>query len=132
MYSSNGLSKSMDALDPTNLALGSTVLAPTSRHQRKAARGHRFLKGPIPWPWLVAAANLRGRTLHVAVVLWFLAGLTRSTTVKLGGRQLAELGVDRHAKYRALRALERAGLVRVKRSPGQNPLVTLFSVGDNG
>jgi hypothetical protein len=72
------------------------------------------------------AAELPGRALHTAVALWFLSGVTRSETVKLSGRPLTELGVDRHSKYRALRQLENAGLVRVTRMSGQNPTVTLL------
>jgi hypothetical protein len=34
--------------------------------------------------------------------------------------------VDRHAKYRALAALEKAGLVRVDRRMGKNPTVEIL------
>ncbi len=120
---------SIDTLDPKRLAMHSVTTIGVSRRAPKLARGQRFLKGPIPWAWLMRAAELPGRALHTAVALWYLSGVTCCETVKLGGRPLTELGVDRHAKYRALLALEGAGLVRVKRSPGQNPAVTLLPVG---
>jgi len=121
----------MDTFDPKRLAIRSVTNIVASRRAPRLARGQRFLKGPIPWAWLMRAAELPGRALHTAVALWFLSGVTRSETVKLSGRPLAELGVDRHAKYRALAALEGAGLVRVTRSPGRNPVVTLLPVGSN-
>jgi len=121
--------KIMDTFDPKRFAMDSAASIVGGRRAPKLVRGQRFLKGPIPWPWLMRAAELPGRALHTAVALWFLSGVTRSETVKLSSRSLTELGVDRHAKYRALAALERAGLVRVTRLPGQNPLVTLLPLG---
>ena len=44
--------------------------------------------------------------------------------VKLTNEALAELGVSKDAKYRALPQLERAGLVKVKRAGHQSPIVT--------
>src|SRR5438034_488995 len=123
--------KNMDTLDPKRFAMHNVNTTIASRRSPKVARGKRFLEGPIPWAWLMRAAELPGRALHTAVALWFLSGVTRSETVKLSGRPLTELGVDRHAKYRALAALEGAGLVRVTRSPGQNPVVKLLPVGSN-
>ena len=121
----------MDTLDPNRLAMRSMTTIVALRRAPKLARGQRFLKGPIPWVWITRAADLPGRALHTAMALWFLSGVTRSETVKLSGRLLTELGVDRHAKYRALTALEGAGLVRVTRLPGQNPVVTLLPAGSN-
>jgi len=51
-----------------------------------------FIKGPLPMHWVRAAAQLPGKTLHVGLYLWYLAGLTKSTTVVLSAR-VAELGV---------------------------------------
>jgi hypothetical protein len=49
-----------------------------------------------------------------------------SKPVVVSSVHLAKLGVDRFAKMRALRSLERAGLIRVLRSNGQNPQVELL------
>lgn len=91
-------------------------------------RGQRFLKGPIPLGWLSAAGRQPGKALHVANVLWFIAGLTRTKEVKLATASLAEFGVNRHAGYRGLAALEQAGLVAVRRHRGRQPIVTLLEV----
>jgi len=86
----------------------------------------RFLRGPIPWTWLVEAAKLPGRTLHLGIALWHLEGFQQTGTVKLKPSLCRELGMDRHASYRALRELERAGLILVVRKPGAAAMVTLI------
>src|SRR4030095_2538702 len=90
--------------------------------------GKKFLKGPIPWEWLQRAGRARGHALHVAVVLWFLAGIEKCSTVKLSNVVLAAFGVDRSTAQRGLRTLEVAGLVTVVRHRGRQPRVTLLNV----
>ena len=89
-------------------------------------QGERFLKGPIPLPWLSAAAKLPGKSLHVGIALWYAAGLTRSRVVPLSNVGAQHFGLDRNAKYRALGWLESAGLVAVTRKLGRAPLVTIM------
>lgn len=99
--------------------------------EAESAAGSRpagFIKGPLPLPWMQAAARLPGRTLQVALALWYLAGLKKDTTVRLTTKPLADMGVSRDAKYDALVRLEEAGLVAIHRQSGQAPLVTLLSV----
>jgi hypothetical protein len=90
-------------------------------------RGQLFLKGPIPWTWLLSAMRLAGKALHVAVLVWFVAGMKRSAVVKLNVAALREAGVSRWSAARGLRALEGAGLVKVARGPGRRPVVTLVA-----
>jgi hypothetical protein len=52
--------------------------------------------------------------------------MRRGKAVVVGTGQLAKLGVDRHAKWRALRSLERDGFIRVQCANGQNPRVELL------
>jgi len=92
-------------------------------------RGEKFLKGPLPLAWLAQAGKLPGKCLHVGNVLWFLVGLKSTLTVPLLSSELGRFGVNRQAKYRALRCLEDAGLVAVKRHPGRNPVVTILEAG---
>jgi hypothetical protein len=87
----------------------------------------RFLKGPVPWPWIEVAAKLPGKALAVGIALWRLAGAVKSKTIRLSNAEVSELGCDRNAKSRALRDLERAGLITVERQPGCSPRVTLVS-----
>jgi hypothetical protein len=122
----------MDALDPKRLSLppGTGRAAVANQKPPRHKQGERFLKGPIPWTWLSRAAQAqeRGKALHVGNALWFLAGVKRKRTVTLSSRPLRELGVKRHAVYRALRALEKAGLVSVERHPGRQPVVTILEI----
>ena len=86
----------------------------------------RFLKGPIPWSWIAAAAALPSRALLVGLCLWRLVGAMKSDTVSFGNSDLRPLGIDRATKSRALRALEGAGLIKVARKPGRFPKVTVL------
>ena len=116
-----------DPLNPKRLALPESKAKPTtSTAPPRHKPGEKFLKGPIPWAWLAKAAHQSGKALHVAIALWFLAGVKRKRTVALSGAVLRTLGVNRHSGYRGLAALEQAGLVSVERHPGRNPLVTIL------
>ena len=85
----------------------------------------RFLMGPVPWHWIVVAAALPGSALRIGLCLWRLAGAMKCKTISLGNADLRPLGIDRASKSRALRALERAGLIEVVRERGRFPKVTL-------
>ena len=90
--------------------------------------GEPFL-GRTPWAWLVAAGKLPGQALQVAMILRFRAGLNRTKVVRFnqasGGE---EMGVSVWAARRAIRLLEGAGLVSVRRLPGKVFEVTLRDV----
>lgn len=101
--------------------------SPTTKLPRHKP-GEKFLKGPIPWNWLAKAATQPGKALHVALTLWFLAGMKRSRTVSLATSYLSMLGVNRFAGYRGLKTLERVGLVSVVRHRGRQPMVTILEV----
>jgi hypothetical protein len=88
----------------------------------------RFVRGPIKWDWLCTAGRLPGRALHVAMELFFEYGVSHQSTVTLSYKRLEEMGVDRFAARRGLRALEEVGLVTVVRRRGCSPVVTLFGL----
>jgi len=115
--------------DPQQLALKQKprLQAPVVSVPRHKS-GEYFLKGPIAWGWLCVAAGQSGKALHVAIALWFLVGVKRSGQVSLSGKVLRMLGVGRHSAYRGLRKLEDANLVKVKRHPGRNPIVTILDI----
>jgi hypothetical protein len=52
---------------------------------------------------------------------------TKETTIGLPNTSLAEMGVSRFAKYRAVSRLERAGLIDVERVPRKTMRVTLLN-----
>ena len=89
--------------------------------------GNRFLKGPIPWNWIIGASQLPGKALVIGLCLWRLKGATRQDTIKLSNNELLPFGIDRAAKSRGLAALEKAGLIKVDRTPGRWCNVTLLT-----
>lgn len=119
-----------DPFDPEAHRLPGTELkALVSRPATKPPRhrpGEWFLRGPVPWPWLERAARLpgKGAVLRLSLILWREAGRQNRRTVKLSLRQLP-LNVSKQAARRALRSLEVAGLVSVRRLPGNGLNVTI-------
>jgi len=66
-------------------------------------------------------------TLVVAELIYRRTRVCRSPTVTLPGVELAELGIDRSVKRKALAQLAAAGLIRVERAlPGRSAAVTLL------
>ena len=86
----------------------------------------KFLKGPVPWPWIEKAARLPGKALIVGLALWRLSGAVKSMTIRLSNSELEALGVSRSAKSRALKSLEQAGLIAIDQRLGCLPIVTLL------
>jgi hypothetical protein len=81
----------------------------------------------IPWLQVQALAHerLSAQAIYVYLSLWRQHILRKSRTVALTTKTLAGFGITRHQKTRALKRLERAGLLTVERHRGRNPLVTL-------
>ena len=85
----------------------------------------------IPLGWLSRACRLSGKALATALAIWYLKGLRNSYEgLMLTTAVVERLGISRYSKSRALRDLERAGLIRVERRPQKNPLVTILKVDD--
>jgi hypothetical protein len=76
------------------------------------------------------AAQLPGRALHVAIAIRFLAGITGDSGIILSSSVLQLFHVKRHALYRALSALAKAGLVEVNQQRGRAPRVSVLDVGE--
>ena len=118
----------MDILDPKTLSIGphTAVQSVVEASLPRPRRGERFLKGPIPMSWLGIAARQPGKALHVAIMLWHLAGIQRGGRVSLSLSRMDVLGIKRTSASRGLKALETAGLVSVVRHPGRRPQVTIL------
>ena len=120
----------MDPFDPKRFSRGTDKAALAKPHAKEKLprhkQGQKFLRGPVPLGWLANAAQLPGKALHVSIVIWFLAGLTKAPAVSLPNKTLRLFGVNRNAKYRALESLEKANLTAVERHAGRSPLVTLL------
>ena len=93
---------------------------------RAAKRGAQFIKGPLPLGWVATAAKAgHPLALPVLLALKYKADTVRQPWVKPPAAVLRLLGVDKDARSRAIAALERAGLVEVRRRKGRPPLVRL-------
>jgi len=87
-----------------------------------------FIRGPIPLEWLAVAAKLPGKTLNVAIALWWRHGMAGGEPFKLTQRALTAMNVERDAERAGLARLEQAGLIRLERKPGQRPTVSILDL----
>ncbi len=79
----------------------------------KPGKGELYIRGPIPMRWLGKAAELPGKSLHVAIVAWFKCGMEGNDGSPLSHKALRRLGVGHRAARQALARLHDAGLLRV-------------------
>lgn len=97
---------------------------PLPRHKK----GEKFLKGPIPWWFLSKAGRLKGHALHVAIGLWFIAGIEENGIIKVSQKVMREMGVNHTTANRGLQELEKAGLISIiDRGRGRTAKVRLSS-----
>jgi hypothetical protein len=89
-------------------------------------RPGKFLKGPVPWDWLARAMALPGKALHVGLMLWLHSGMANRRTVHFCLARAEAEGIPTRTARRAVRALERAGLVSVVQRPGRGLEVTIL------
>ena len=125
--SSNNISYSViSSHDPDTAAqVTGEVEVRTAASRARPRSGARFLKGPIPWDTVAAAARLSGKALALYLAIRHRCDLERLSTVTLPAALLRELGIDRGAKARGLHVLEAAGLIRVERKGRRAARITL-------
>jgi len=98
-------------------------VAPKRRYHRN---GTPFLKGPVPLDWLQRAMKLGLGPLSVGIVLWYLRGLKKSESFKVGIGDIGGLvSCSWRTTHRSLRSLEQQGLVTMERRPGRKHLITI-------
>ena len=86
----------------------------------------KFIAGPIPVSWVCQAGRLGVKALLVGLALWHIRGLRKMNTFIVSNLMLRDWGIQADAKSRALRKLERAGLITVERQGKRSPQVTLL------
>lgn len=107
------------------LSVTSNRLKPGEGSQAPTPKRAPFLRGPIPWAWLQAAAR-SPRVLKVGLALWHYRSLRKSTSFRVGLGDLAALwGMSSQTASRGLKGLEELGLVQVVRPSGRKPTITL-------
>ena len=90
---------------------------------------NKFLKGPIPWGWIIEASKLSGKALLVGMAVWRLKGIKGEKPFYLTNSEVEALGVHRNTKSRALKELEGAGLIAVERKKGRFPKIKVLKAG---
>ena len=90
-----------------------------------------FLPGNAPWDWLVAADELGGSALRLALVIYRKAVISRSSelTARVGLNDGEMFGMSSWGIREALNRLEDSGLVHVTRSPGRKAVVRIVLAG---
>jgi hypothetical protein len=101
-----------------------TGIRPSASSGRKRKLVSGFV-ATISLPWIQAAAELSGKSLHVALAVWYYHHLEKASTVAMTRAKLRRFGVHRHGTSAALKRLEAAGLVTVRRSHGKAPRVSI-------
>lgn len=116
----------MNGIDPRDFAITDSFVSPKGKVKRKRHLDTYFIKGPIPLPWLIKAANLGGKASLVGLCLWFKKGLTNQKSFRIGGGDISKLvKVNRRTALRVIRKLETAGLILVLRQVGSKLVVTI-------
>ena len=93
--------------------------------------GEGFIKGPLPLDWFRAANTCGRRSLAVAAMIWFAAGLQKSNPIKLSRAILAELSIPPRTAKEVLERMQAIGIVSVEFHRGRSPLVTILGVPKN-
>jgi hypothetical protein len=117
-------------LDPNQFRLHQQTaqrLNAASRKGRRAAPvAGRFIAGPIDAAWVIQAAQLGVKAMLLGMVLWHLKGLRKTNSFVVSNLMTKEWGIGPDAKRRALRKLEKAGLLTVERQGKRSPRITLL------
>jgi hypothetical protein len=104
-------------IDPAKFAA-----APIPAKIRK--RRELFQQMPMWWAEkLIKRPRASGLTWYVAIYLWHLDFKNHGKPLKLPNGMLEYDGISRQTKWRALRNLERRGLVRVECRDSKSPII---------
>jgi hypothetical protein len=87
-----------------------------------------LLGGKVPGRWFQQAyeAGLERSAIYVGLPLWYLCSLHDSMTFEFTSVESERWGVAPDIKSRSLKALQEAGLIKLKSKRGKNPTVTLI------
>jgi len=122
--------KEFDARDyvrPVTLPLPNDGLV--SRQIRVGRLNNDFVP-PVPLWWLCQARLAEQRSsipIFVGLILWQQFKMKKTQPLRISGTVWRKLGLERRAVNRALRALENAGLITVKRFKHRSPAITIMT-----
>ena len=104
---------------PADIVLSSRAIEPRKLEKRRK----HFVK--LPWTWVEALSGASGKTWELAAHLLYQHWEGNGAPIKLANGMLENDGIDRFAKWRALKELERRGLVTIERRSARSPIVTV-------
>jgi hypothetical protein len=100
---------------------------PVVKKTAKTKRSQRWVGVPFAYMVAVCQSTRRWTTLAVALLVYRRTIVCKSQTVTLPRAELADCGINRSEKHRALNQLAAAGLLRIEPSrPGRSTRVTLL------
>ena len=123
----------VECLPPTDAVPPSVPddAVPAEKVETKTASGHRarrdsrFLRGPIPLPWI--RDRIRDPADRLLLVLIAHSDMKQSAEIKVTADILKDAGItDRKVAYRALDALEDSGSISLQRHKGRRPMAKLL------
>ena len=122
---------SWDRYTIEELRLDPSFVEEPKRKRRAPRIKGRFLKGPIPMDWLMAAhTKCGGAAVYVGVVLWHLSGMKRGElTFPISNVLAGGYGIARQTKHNALHSLQAAGLVQLEQRGRKAVAVTIVVEG---
>ena len=116
--------------DPSCLRLKQNAVARLQVGTRRGRRPNpvrgKFIAGPVDVAWICEASRLGVKALLVGLALWHIRGLRKTDTFIVSNLMVQDWGIEPDAKSRALRALEKAGLLTIARRGKRSPQVTLM------
>jgi hypothetical protein len=115
----------MDEFDPARFRLPDGIALGGGRRTSKKQKGERFVKFPLIWvERLVVARHIA--TYRVALHALHQHWRNRGQSFTLSNRSMGAEGVERRAKWRALRELEHLGLIMIERRKRRSPMITVL------
>jgi hypothetical protein len=99
--------------------------AKSKEHGAKGRKSAPFLKGPVPWSWVLQATRLGGKVLAVGLLLWKEAGCQGGRTFQFCVTRSATKEISRWTIYRAIQRLKQAGLITTRLRATQGLQITL-------
>jgi len=103
----------------------------TKTHNNSNTTNQPFIRGPIPLNWIKKASGIGGKALNVGISLWFMHGVKQSVSFRTTRETLRIANCSRQTFSRSLDSLELSGLIKVARSSGRRPEVTILLNSSN-
>ena len=102
------------------------LVSSASNWPPRADPKRKFLCGPIPYDLFRTASALPGKALAVWLEIWLECCYAKAPTVSITLARLTRSGICTKTASRAVQALEKSGLINVRRVSGHSLEVTFL------